>query len=380
MLDFKRDQYAFVGADDRTKSELLKDILAFANSWRHATAYILIGVEENPGHRCRVVGINAHLDDADVQQFVNSKTNRPVDLICRQVYFEGADIGIVEIPEQERPTFLNRRYGKLDENAVYIRRGSSTTIARPDEIAKMGSVLIGAVPIVAPQLSLQWADLENMTPLSSPYTVKSLVLEPTLPENTFDVKPRYTSSGSGLFRVSIPDFSLNMHINPDYSKEIIFYAFNMAVSTPLGFLLRNDSGVVARRVVFEGSITKCECEGVSIQEQLEQPVSYRHSYLLPDVGNFRERGIVPFIEEHADRWNVRIDFGDIRPRDEVFTAEPLLLGSSESCTTRLEGVFLGDNISDPISCALDIAFEVDSCAMRRSDVEPYLVEDSYESS
>ena len=177
MLDFKRDQYAFVGADDRTKSELLKDILAFANSWRHATAYILIGVEENPGHRCRVVGINAHLDDADVQQFVNSKTNRPVDLICRQVYFEGADIGIVEIPEQERPTFLNRRYGKLDENAVYIRRGSSTTIARPDEIAKMGSVLIGAVPIVAPQLSLQWADLENMTPLSSPYTVKSLVLE-----------------------------------------------------------------------------------------------------------------------------------------------------------------------------------------------------------
>ena len=33
-LDFKEDQYAFDGATDIQKSELLKDILAFANSWR----------------------------------------------------------------------------------------------------------------------------------------------------------------------------------------------------------------------------------------------------------------------------------------------------------------------------------------------------------
>jgi len=31
-VDFKRDQYPFDGADDATKSELLKDILAFANA------------------------------------------------------------------------------------------------------------------------------------------------------------------------------------------------------------------------------------------------------------------------------------------------------------------------------------------------------------
>jgi hypothetical protein len=43
-LDFKREQYSFEGADDRVKSELLKDILAFANAWRRTDAYILIGV------------------------------------------------------------------------------------------------------------------------------------------------------------------------------------------------------------------------------------------------------------------------------------------------------------------------------------------------
>ena len=40
-LDFKRKQYRFNKASDKDKSELLKDILAFANSQRYRTAYIL---------------------------------------------------------------------------------------------------------------------------------------------------------------------------------------------------------------------------------------------------------------------------------------------------------------------------------------------------
>ena len=45
-LDFKRDQYKFKGATKDEKSELLKDILAFANTLRDSTAYILIGIDE----------------------------------------------------------------------------------------------------------------------------------------------------------------------------------------------------------------------------------------------------------------------------------------------------------------------------------------------
>ena len=45
-LDFKQEQYRFEGADNREKSEVLKDILAFTNAWRRTDAYILIGVEE----------------------------------------------------------------------------------------------------------------------------------------------------------------------------------------------------------------------------------------------------------------------------------------------------------------------------------------------
>jgi predicted HTH transcriptional regulator len=125
-LDFKRDQYPFAAATDDQKSELLKDILAFVNAWRRTSAYILIGVEEVRGGRSKPVGVIQRLNDADLQQFVNSKTNRPIEFSYRPYTFEGIDLGIIEVPLQERPVFLTKDFGKLKKGAVYVRRGSST--------------------------------------------------------------------------------------------------------------------------------------------------------------------------------------------------------------------------------------------------------------
>ena len=373
VLDFKRDQYAFIGTDDRTKSELLKDILAFANSWRHATAYILVGVEEHPGHRCKVVGISIHFDDARLQQFVNQKTNRPVNFQYRQFHFEGVDIGIIEISEQERPVFLNRNYGKLEKDVVYIRRGSSTAKALPDEIFEMGRVSVSSGPIEVPQFSLEWADLENEVPLSSSYIVKSLVLEPELPEDTFDIKLRYATGGSGPFRMKIPVFSFNLNTNQDYSKEIISYSSEMALLTPLGFVLKNNSGTAAQRVVFEGSITKFQ--GLVIQDHIDKPSRSMQLYFPSDIMSLHRHGIEPSISDYHDHWRVKIDFGDVRPREERWTTEALLFGAEKPGSIRLEGELLGDNIPDPISCLLEIRFGVERRDMRRSDVEQHMADD-----
>lgn len=66
-LDFKRDQYPFYEEDDRVKSEIVKDVLAMANSWRSETGYILVGVDGNNGFP-RAVGITKHIDDAHLQR------------------------------------------------------------------------------------------------------------------------------------------------------------------------------------------------------------------------------------------------------------------------------------------------------------------------
>ena len=138
-LDYKRDQYPFAGATDDGKSELLKDILAFANGWRHADAYILIGVEEVAGGRSTVIGVSNHIPENDLQQFVNSKTNRPVAFSYRAYPFEGKQVGVITIPQQDRPIYLTKNYGKLQKHVVYYRQGTSTAIATPDDIARMGT-------------------------------------------------------------------------------------------------------------------------------------------------------------------------------------------------------------------------------------------------
>ena len=79
----------------------------------------------------------------------------------------------------------------------------------------------------------------------------------------------------------------------------------------------------------------------------------------------------PCVRELADRWEITIEFGDVRPREEIWTTSALLIGPRNGIT-RLEGKLQGDNIPEPISCILEINFEVEVRPMERSDVEPYL--------
>ena len=138
-LDFKAAQYCFSGASETEKSELLKDILALVNSWRLTTAYILIGVQEVKGGRSKVLGVKEHLDDATLHQFINSKTQRPVQFSHEHFFVEGEAIDVIQIPVQDRPVFLTKNFGKLQAEEVKVRDGSSTRNATPDEIAKMGA-------------------------------------------------------------------------------------------------------------------------------------------------------------------------------------------------------------------------------------------------
>ena len=109
-LDFKKEQYRFAKVSDDEKSELLKDILGFANAWRRSDAFILIGVDDVRGGRSDVVGIAVadHLNDHSLQQFVNNLTNQPVRFRYEAFGFEGKQVGIICIEEQTRPIYLKR--------------------------------------------------------------------------------------------------------------------------------------------------------------------------------------------------------------------------------------------------------------------------------
>jgi hypothetical protein len=83
--------------------------------------------------------VSHHIPENDLQQFVNSKTNRPTTFSYRAYAFEGKLIGVITIPQQDRPIYLTKDYGKLKKQVVYYRQGTSTAIATPDDIARMGT-------------------------------------------------------------------------------------------------------------------------------------------------------------------------------------------------------------------------------------------------
>ena len=146
-LDFKRQQYFFDKGSHsdqdvllKSKGELLKDILAFANTHRSTPAYILIGVEEIQGGRSRVIGVKRHLDDSRLHKFVNQKTQRRVNFSYIPFSVGGYEIGVIEIEQsQDPPIYLKKRFGKVKKGEVYIRDGSSTTTASHAEVTEMSA-------------------------------------------------------------------------------------------------------------------------------------------------------------------------------------------------------------------------------------------------
>lgn len=147
-LDFKRDQYRFVGLSgpdgDKEKAKLLKDVLAFANAFRKDPAFILVGVYDSLPRDQSVAGIPIQdvIDDATLQQFVNSKTNKPIPFRANTV--SCSDSRVVEVLEidpcaNDRPFYLMKSFGGILREEVWFRSGSSNTKATPDDIYRMGA-------------------------------------------------------------------------------------------------------------------------------------------------------------------------------------------------------------------------------------------------
>lgn len=252
-LDFKREQYVFVSGNEYQKSELLKDILAFSNAWRRSEAYILIGVEEVKGGRSRPLGIVSELDDAQLQQFVNSKTQKPIDFNYKTVLIDGLKVGIIRIPLQSRPYYLEKDYGKLKRHVVYIRRGSSTDEASPGEIHNMGKAEVLDTQ-ESPKIDFVFANQEKRTSLGASMFIKATVLDIPPLENIPDYREEETY---GPFGMRLSSVSLN-HTRTDYYRDLVKYYYVLKKSEKLYFGLVNNSNFTVSDIRVEIVVDKQE--------------------------------------------------------------------------------------------------------------------------
>lgn len=325
-LDFKQSPYALAGASPEQKSELIKDILAFANAKRTTDAHILIGVTEQPGQPASVTGITDHLDDATLQQLINTKTNRTVQFTYQETTHKGRTLGIITIPPQQRPLYLKKDYGKLRANTVYVRHGSSTAIATPDEIARMHAP-------DAPMLELQFADQERAL-LGTSRAITSLVLH----------TPR-----------EIPDYGRSFDwadFNPHYYRDFLRYAAFDQLMTPLGIAITNTSSTTGHDVRITLTIPHPQHVTVALHAP---PMP--DQFVTIDTPRAKKPPAKPAVtlDRTSTAWHLTATIPKVQPRQTHYVRDPIYLGATKTITLTIAATVHADNLPDPVTTTLTIA-------------------------
>lgn len=352
-LDFKRDQFAFIGADHISKSKLLKDILTFANSWRLADAHILIGVEDvGTGNRePRGIPPGDHIDDASLQQFVNSKTNRQVKFSYQAFQYDGKSFGVINIPKQKRPLYAKKDFGIVRASEVYYRRGSSCAVATPDEIHQMGLDDEKEYRL-SPIVRLEFADLVRRLTLGTSINLSTINHEP----HTKTDFPDEVSNHRGMLS------RISEDANRNYWRELADYALTHRSFTPIGFAATNASGELAKNARLE--IIQPNGSAVDLIGDADLPgfPSNRRGIFSPEFFGSSMRlppKATPRVLEHDDRWTLQIDFGDIQPKATVWATDPVYVSASVPGAHLLPLRIYADNLSEPQEGEIQLDFSIE---------------------
>lgn len=338
-LDFKSAQYHFVGGTDESKSEMLKDILATANAWRDGPGYILIGFKEQKPPPAHVVGITTSLDDASIQQFVNSKLNPKLKFHYEEFTYEEKTVGVLSIPKQRRPFALSQAYGKLKSNVVYVRRGSSTDEATPSEIIEMG-LADGGQREIRLDLSSRTKDGKD---LLDQHACRFLTFTEEFP----DFRPQRVMGPFGL------DMSIGRigYDNRAFWREFAEYARVQSALIEIRFVLRNSSEVQLSNAKLEVLIEPMAGQAVDMIAGEDIPEMPERHYNVPRMStlhNVLARQAERFlIDERCCPPVCNVRFGTLLPGEEGTSSDTLALVPRGPGRLRLRMRVLASELATP---------------------------------
>jgi hypothetical protein len=339
-LDYKRDQYAPPSADKSDRAEFLKDLLAMANAHRAQDSFILIGVDERADGGGEVVGVDEHFDDAHLQQFVTSKLQRALRFGYARREVDGRSIGILHIPMQEPPFYLVKPYGGLLADVVYIRRGSSTGTATPDEIYAMGR---RAASVAArARVEVEFVEPSVGAVLGHEISITSVIWEP-VPEGSLPSVNRIDS---------ILDVPLR---NSAYYREMQRYVLYNDSYREVALQAFNRTSVLATDVRLH--LETPNVDGLGFAAPFRRP-SFPKIELMSTAALYAAAAAAPAgdpsvsIDGRAGLYRIALSFGKVQPNT---SSDPIriLVAASHPEPVLLQGTITGDNF-DPVQVSLVI--------------------------
>ena len=380
-LDFKQQQYLFVQAAKEHKAELLKDILGFANASRECDAFILIGVREVRGGRSEVVGIDPsqQLQDHELQQFVNSLTNKAVEFRYEAFCYDTKQVGVIRIERQPRPLYLEKDYGHLKANAVYVRRGSSTDIQRPattDEAIQMAladKALSNKVMLTVGAGLADTADTQKPV-LSWIAVLCEMPAAEDLPD--YGRKPSTVRLPSGHC-VAVPDVAAiggGGQCNRHFLRELANYWRFINVARKVCLTITNIGAVAAEDVRLELAVPRGGCvEVADLCDAPDVPAARISIFDTPGLRSLRgvrgpsRTGDVD-IERTQGESKVTVEFGGIQPGRAV-RSEPFYVSVLQTGTYAILGKVFATNLAEPLDVTVSFDVSVERQGMSVSDLE-----------
>ncbi|MBS4960586.1 MAG: putative DNA binding domain-containing protein [Clostridiales bacterium] len=229
-LDFKLDY----SLDYETnKKEMVKDISAIANT-RGGRGYILFGIKDKTKE---IVGISSDklIEEERLQQVISSRIDPPVSVKLEECNYRGKRIIVLTIYKSSQ-----RPHQIMHTGTFYLRRGSTTDIARRSEIAAMlqENGIVAFETVLLPHAILGDLDIKlirnYISPSLSLKSQKSLLLLESMGIITKDLDREYyqpTMGGMLLFGVEPQKYLISTAIKIEYHGETKL--FNGALPTML---------------------------------------------------------------------------------------------------------------------------------------------------
>ena len=194
--DFKEKPYFYEGQSEKDKNkkkgDLLHDIICMANNMSNHDAYIIMGISDHP------------VEITGVKQFTKKWTQESYQDFLQNLSWAGDCVPSVELrsinngnlevlvvrKSNKVPFYLTKRYNKVNENHIYVRKGAKNTAidsqANIDDIEKLFKFRLGIIPFPKERVITYIDDTENWVKMKSSYESISWYYDP-FPEFTIDL-------------------------------------------------------------------------------------------------------------------------------------------------------------------------------------------------
>lgn len=194
--DFKEKPYFYEGQSEKDKNkkkgDLLHDIICMANNLSNRDAYIVMGIQDKP---VKITG---------VKQFSNKWTQESYQDFLHNLSWAGDCVPSVELrsindgnievlvirKSSKVPFYLTKKYNKVKENQIYVRRGAKNTAidnqAEIGDIEKLFEFRFGLTPFPKERVINYITDHDHWTEMKGNYETRSWYYE-KFPEYTMEL-------------------------------------------------------------------------------------------------------------------------------------------------------------------------------------------------